>query len=473
MRSDTIAAISTAAAEGGIGIIRISGPEAVAIADRIFMHGKNSPDASKDREGYLSGCPTHTIHYGFIMDKCEPVDEVLVSVMRAPRTYTAEDIVEINCHGGICAMQQVLRTVLSHGARTAEPGEFTKRAFLNGRIDLSRAEAVLDVIQSKNRYALSNSVRQVRGQLFRKIQENREIILTWMAEIEAGLDDPEHIPLEGFSDRIRPDVENSRILLQKMRDSFYEGRLIREGIRTAIVGKPNAGKSSLLNLLLGQERAIVTDIAGTTRDILQESVNIDGITLHMADTAGIRESDDIIEQIGVEKAKEQLENADLVLFVTDASRPVSEDDEQILHLMEKKNVIVLLNKTDLPVQTEIEAVAGLLRSHGLSGEIPVISFSAKTGTGLDELKQEIRNRFFNGSIHYENELLVTNARQAEALGEAVTALEEVLSGIDNGMPEDFLSIDMRAACDALGLITGESVGEDLADMIFSRFCMGK
>ena len=482
MRSDTIAAISTAVSEGGIGIIRVSGPGAFRVADRIFVPGKAKTDSGKmhtgeadseNNAGFLSRCASHTIHYGSIVQDGTLIDEVLVSVMRAPRTYTAEDTVEINCHGGICAMQQVLKAVLASGARSAEPGEFTKRAFLNGRIDLSRAEAVMDVIQSKNRYALLNSVKQVKGALFEKIEAARKTILTWMAEIEAALDDPEHISLDGFTERIYPELEQQIRELSAMADSFQEGRLLQEGIRTVIVGKPNAGKSSLLNLLVGEERAIVTDIEGTTRDVLQETINLDGITLHMVDTAGIRESDDRIEQIGVEKARQQVENADLVLYVADASRPFAKEDEEILKMISGKRVIILLNKTDLPSRTDRET---LEESAGMSlpvKETPVIEFSVKTKAGYQQLKDTIQDFFFTGKLSYQNELMVTNERQAEAVREAVEALGEVRTGIMSALPEDFLSIDMRTACEALGRITGESVSENLVEEIFSKFCMGK
>ena len=459
MNSDTIAAISTAMNDAGIGIVRISGEDAFLVADRVYR--------SKQGKKKLSLMPTHTIHYGYICDGDEVVDEVLVMLMRGPRSFTAEDTVEINCHGGIVAMKKILETVMKNGARPAEPGEFTKRAFLNGRIDLSQAEAVMDIIQAKNEYALKSSVSQLKGAVQMAVKGLREKILYHIAFIESALDDPEHSDLCGYPDRLEADNKSWRQEIDKLIASSENGRVMTEGIQTVIVGKPNAGKSSLLNLLVGQERAIVTEIAGTTRDILQESVNIHGITLNIIDTAGIRSTDDVVERIGVDKARECAKDADLVIYVVDSSTELDESDQEIMDMLTGKKVIVLLNKTDLlPITTE-EELAEKLFGH------PIIPISAKENRGIEILENTLRDMFFEGKLSFNDQVYITNMRHKDALIHAYESLEQVQTSLDMQMPEDFYSIDLMNAYEALGTIVGESVGEDLVNEIFSKFCTGK
>ncbi|MDY3251379.1 MAG: tRNA uridine-5-carboxymethylaminomethyl(34) synthesis GTPase MnmE [Candidatus Choladocola sp.] len=460
MKNDTIAAISTAMAGSGIGIIRISGSEAVSVADRVYH--------SKDNRKKLADQPSHTIHYGFIQDGDEVIDEVLVMIMRSPKSFTAEDTVEINCHGGVYAMKRVLDTVIRNGARPAEPGEFTKRAFLNGRIDLSQAEAVIDVIQSKNEYALKSSVSQLKGSVQKKVKELRERILYQTAFIESALDDPEHISLEGYPRSLKSETDLLMAELKKLIDSADNGRIMKEGIQTVIVGKPNAGKSSLLNTLLGEERAIVTDIAGTTRDVLEETITLNGITLNIVDTAGIRSTEDVVEKIGVGKAREKAEEADLIIYVVDSSTETDENDMDIIHFLEGKKAVILLNKTDLETVTTEEMI------RRITGDAyPVISVSAKENTGIDFLEEKIREMFYHGDISFNDEIYITNARQKSSLQNCFESLQKVQESIETGLPEDFYSIDLMSAYESLGEITGEAVGEDLVNEIFGRFCMGK
>ena len=459
MKSETIAAISTPMSDGGIGIIRISGEDAFLVADRIYQ--------SKSRNKKLSDQPSHTIHYGYIYDDGIVIDEVLIMLMRAPRSFTAEDTVEINCHGGIVAMRKVLETVIKNGARPAEPGEFTKRAFLNGRMDLSQAEAVLDVIQAKNEYALKSSVSQLKGAVHRVVCELRKEILYHIAFIESALDDPEHISLEGYPESLKSENEGWIYSIQRLIDSAEDGRVMSEGIKTVIVGKPNVGKSSLLNILVGEERAIVTDIAGTTRDVLQESVNMKGITLNIADTAGIRDTEDAVERIGVDKAKESAKDADLVIYVTDASVSLDENDEEIINMLKGQKAVVLLNKTDLDT---------VLSEEILKEKIPgkeIIPISAKENKGIDLLEETLKNMFFEGKLSFNDEVYITNMRHKAALIDACESLRQVESSLAMQMPEDFYSIDLMDAYESLGSIIGEQVGEDLVDEIFGKFCMGK
>lgn len=459
MRSETIAAISTAMNDAGIGIIRISGEEAFLVADRIYR--------SKGGKKRLSCQPSHTIHYGYICDGENVIDEVLVMLMRGPRSFTAEDTVEINCHGGIVAMRRILETVVRNGARPAEPGEFTKRAFLNGRIDLSQAEAVIDIIHAKNEYALKSSVSQLKGSVHKAVDEIRGEILYEIAYIESALDDPEHISLEGYADRLKKKNKGWIFGIQKLIDSAENGRVMTEGIKTVILGKPNAGKSSLLNLLVGEERAIVTDIAGTTRDILQESVNVDGITLNIIDTAGIRDTEDAVEKIGVDRARESAKDADLIIYVVDSSTEMDENDEEIIKLAADKKIIVLLNKTDLEMITSEE----MLRERLPDKRILLIS--AKENRGLELLEEALKDMFFDGEISFNDQVYITNMRHKTALSEACESLKQVEESLRMQMPEDFYSIDLMAAYESLGRILGESVGEDLVNEIFGKFCMGK
>ncbi len=467
MKKDTIAAISTGMTSSGIGIVRICGDDAFQIIDKIY----------KGKE-ILSKAATHTIHYGHIVDGQETIDEVLVMLMRAPRTFTGEDTVEINCHGGTYVVKRVLETVIKNGASPAEPGEFTKRAFLNGKMDLSQAEAVIDVINSKSEYALQSSIHQLKGNVKKKIKTIRESILYHTAFIETALDDPEHIDLTGYADQLRSIVVELSKELERLIQSSDSGRIIKEGIQTVIIGKPNAGKSSLLNVLAGKERAIVTDIEGTTRDVLEEQICLKGLTLNMIDTAGIRQTDDIIEKIGVDKAKEYVDKSDLILYVVDSSRVLDDNDKEIMELLVGRKAIILLNKSDLQTATTKECLREALQKvPGIQKEevynLPMIDISAKEEHGLDVLEDTLQEMFLHGEVSFNDEIYITNVRHKSALVEANSSLKKVIDSIDMQMPEDFFSIDLLDAYEALGSITGETIGEDLVNEIFSKFCMGK
>lgn len=458
LRSDTIAAVATSMNASGIGIIRISGTESISIVEKIFCPAKKQKKLTEQK--------SYTIHYGTIVEDGEVLDEVIVLLMRGPHSYTAEDTVEIDCHGGVYVMHQILNLVIKKGARVAEPGEFTKRAFLNGRIDLSQAEAVIDVISSQNTYALKSSIQQLKGSVQRLIKSIREKVLYEIAYIESALDDPEHISLEGYPESLHKKIKELLQEMERLLKESEQGKILREGIRTAIIGKPNAGKSSLLNALLGEERAIVTEIAGTTRDTLEEQIRLRGLTLQMIDTAGIRKTGDKIEQIGVERAKQMMEEADLILYVIDASSALDENDKEIMPLLKEKRVIVLLNKTDLQERITAEEVQRFL-------EKPVIRISAKKEKGLSELADKIEQMFLTGGLSWNDEVYLTNLRQKTAMEEAKASLQKVEESILLGMSEDFYSIDLMDAYEALGRIIGESVGEDLVNEIFEKFCMGK
>lgn len=409
---------------------------------------------------------THTIHYGYVTDGDEVIDEVMLLIMKAPRSYTCEDTIEIDCHGGVLVMKKILETVLKYGARPAEPGEFTKRAFLNGRIDLSQAESVIDVINAQNELALKSSVSQLQGAVLEKIKAIRAVVLHELAFIESALDDPEHVSLEGYPEQLHEIMSDAHSKVKKLLDSSDNGKMLKEGINTAIVGKPNAGKSSLLNILVGEERAIVTEIAGTTRDILQEQIQIGGIGLNVIDTAGIRDTEDIVEKIGVNKSREYIEKADLIIYVVDSSTELDENDQEIIEAIQNKKAIVLLNKSDLDAKTDASILQTQLNK-------PILSISAKNNTGIHELETLIEEMFFSGKLSFNDEVYITNIRQKNALAEAQNSLKMVLQSIADGMPEDFFTIDMMNAYEALGTIIGESVGEDLVNEIFSKFCMGK
>lgn len=461
MKTDTIAAIATAMTNSGIGIIRISGEDAFTVIDRIYQ--------SKNGKKKLSEEKSHTVHYGYIVDDTKEnkiIDEVMVLIMRAPNTYTREDTVEIDCHGGVLVMKKILDTVVCHGARPAEPGEFTKRAFLNGRIDLTQAESVMDVISSKNEFALKSSISQLQGSLQKEIKELREKIIYEIAFIESALDDPEHINIDGYGQNLKTVAEECKERIEHLLNTADNGKILKEGIDTVIVGKPNAGKSSLMNVLLKKERAIVTDIAGTTRDVLEEQMNLNGITLNIIDTAGIRDTEDIVEKIGVDKAKDYLVNADLIIYVVDSSTPLDENDEKIMEMIKDRTALVLLNKSDLDTVTTEEMIASHL-------DQKIIKVSMKENQGVDELENAIKELFFHGKVELNDEVYITNARHKAALSNAKDSLNMVLDSIAMEMPEDFYSIDLMNTYEELGNILGESLGEDLVNEIFSKFCTGK
>ncbi len=458
-QSDTICAIATATAPSGIGIIRVSGPDSIAVCDEIFRTKKKKP---------LKEAPAYTIHYGFIYDQDQMIDEVLVSVFRAPHSYTAEDSVEINCHGGPFVLQKVLHLLTKHGIRIAEPGEFTKRAFLNGRLDLSEAEAVMDTISAQNEFALNASVKQLRGQLSRCIISLRQEILYEIAFIESALDDPEHISLTGYPEKLSGKIRSILTQVNELIRSYSSGRIRKEGIYTVILGKPNAGKSSLLNFLLGEERAIVTDIAGTTRDVLEEDILLEGMQLHLVDTAGIHESEDQIEQIGVEKALAYAEKADLILYLLDGSDQITKEDRKIATMIQDKKVLVLLNKKDIAQNIpEKEIVELLPRAKAI---LPV---SALSGEGLKELTEKVKELFYQGSLTMNDQIYLTNVRHKDLMEQVRDSLLQVQRSLEDQMPEDFLSIDLMDAYKSLGFIIGEEIDDDLAEEIFSKFCMGK
>jgi tRNA modification GTPase len=458
MITDTIAAIATGLSNGGISIIRISGSKAFDIIDHIYQ--------SKAGNKLLSIEKSHTIHYGYIVDADQIIDEVMVAIMKAPSTYTREDVVEIDCHGGIIVTRRILETVLKYGARIAEPGEFTKRAFLNGRIDLSQAEAVCDIISAKNELSLQNSMNQLRGKERLIITDLREKILRDIAFIEAALDDPEHYTLDGYKEQLREHIEQEISIIGQLLRNSDNGKIIKEGIKTVIIGKPNAGKSSLLNVLVGDERAIVTDIAGTTRDTLEETINLNGIMLNVIDTAGIRDTKDTIEKIGVEKAIKIASRADLIIYVLDSSTELDENDNAILELIKDKKAILLLNKSDLEPRITIKQMEEMT-SH------PIIPISVIGNTGISNLEQSIKDMFFEGKITFNEDVYITNERHKEAFIKTNESLQLVNQSIDDGMPEDFFSIDLMSAYEILGKIIGENVEEDLVNMIFKEFCMGK
>ena len=510
--NDTIAAIATALSPSGIGIVRISGPEAFAVAGRVFCaagSGEKLP-----QESGIFRYDSHTVHYGYITDpkSGRTIDEVLMLVLKAPHTYTREDTIEIDCHGGVLVTKRVLEAVLAAGARLADPGEFTKRAYLNGRIDLSQAEAVAGIISAKNDLALRNSVRQLRGREREEISEIRSEILREIAQIEATLDDPEHLNFDGFDEVMTRQTEEQLRRIRKLIDTAEDGRRIREGIRTVIVGRPNAGKSSLLNALLGEDRAIVTEIPGTTRDTLTEEVRMRGITLLLVDTAGIRSTEDTVERIGVERARAAAAEADLILWVVDGSEPLNEDDRAILRVCAGKPMIAMLNKSDLPAVTDAEALRAMMidslgkdlqeaeRSatrlnggktassdcgndsnsgkectydHAGASAFDPITISAKTSEGLEQLEERIMTLFFAERIAADEECVITSERHKQALLEAETSLQKVRESMAAGMPEDFYTIDLTAAYETLGTILGEQPDEDVINMIFSEFCLGK
>ena len=457
-KEDTIAAITTGISNAGVGIIRISGDRACEITDRVFQ--------AENKKKKASNMKSYTAAFGKIYDGDDLIDESILLVMKAPHTYTCEDVCELQCHGGIVVLRKILDLVLRNGARAAEPGEFTKRAFLGGRIDMSQAESVMSLINAKNDFAVRTSVDQLQGRLKNTIVNMREKILYNVAFIESALDDPEHYSLDGFPDKLRMIIDDILIQVEGLINTFDNGKILSEGINTVIVGKPNAGKSSLLNMFVGEDRAIVTDMAGTTRDTLSEIVNVRGITLNIIDTAGIRETDDLVEKIGVDKAIKSVDKADLVLYVVDGSVELDENDQRIIEKIRDKNVIVIINKSDLEIKIERDAICRYI-------DAEVIQLSAMTGDGSEELYDMLNKMFFEGSLSYNDQLYITNARHKNELVCTKNALEKVIESIDMGMEEDFISIDMMDAYEHLGLIIGETARDDLADKIFKDFCMGK
>lgn len=456
--TDTICAIATGMGNAGIGIIRISGSEAINIASKVFKSA-NDKKVVKTMKSY-------TAAFGGVYDGDNMIDEGILLLMKGPHTYTCEDVCELQCHGGVHVLKEVLEAVIKAGARIAEPGEFTKRAFLNGRIDMSQAESVMDIINAKNDFAVKSSLVQLKGELKDRITEMRDTILYNTAFIESALDDPEHYSLEGYPQKLRVIVDNMVDNVDKLLATYDNGRVLKEGIKTVIAGKPNAGKSSLLNLLLGEDRAIVTEIEGTTRDTLEEVVNINGIILNIVDTAGIRSTDDVVEKIGVDKALKNVDNADLILYVVDGSKQLDDNDSQIISHIKGRNVITVINKSDLDV-----VVDKLLISEELPGDI--IEISAKYGDGKEELYNILNDKFFSGQLQYNDELYITNSRHKDELIKTRESLSKVIESIDMGMEEDFFSIDLLDAYEHLGMILGETMRDDLADKIFAEFCMGK
>ena len=459
MYNDTIAAIATGITNAGIGIIRISGDNAIAVIENIYktIKGKKASELE-----------SHHLYLGNIFDDNEIYDEVLLSVMKAPHSYTGEDTVEINCHGGIYVCRKILKLVLDKGARLADPGEFTKRAFINGRMDLSRAEAVMDLISAENEFAAKNSISQLKGSVYSQIVDLREKILHELAFIEAALDDPEHYDLSEYSAELSEKVNSSINIIDNILAASESGSIMKNGIRTAILGKPNAGKSSILNMLSGFERAIVTDIAGTTRDIIEESVRVGDFQLNLIDTAGIRDTEDVVEKIGVDKAIEKALNADLILYVVDSSVALDENDRHIIELIKNCKTIILYNKTDLEPVCSIDEILKLFNK-----EVLYTEFSTKSGKGMEDFVDKLSKTFNLQAFQLNEELVITNIRQQEELKKSKESLMLVIEGIHNFMPEDVLAVDIMDAYKHLGYIIGDEVEDDLVNKIFSEFCMGK
>lgn len=461
MEFDTIAAISTPMGEGAIAIVRLSGDEAVKIADHIFRGAGGNK---------LQDVQSHTIHYGLIVDPKtdETAEEVMVSVMKAPRTFTREDVVEINCHGGLVSVNRVLQLALNNGARLAEPGEFTKRAFLNGRIDLSQAEAVMDLIRAKTDRAMTVALNQMEGRLSKLIGVLRQEILETVAHVEVNIDYPEYDDVEEMTHNIL--VEKAtyiRAELQKLLQTSQQGKILREGLSTVIIGRPNVGKSSLLNSLVHENKAIVTDVPGTTRDVIEEYVNVRGVPLRLVDTAGIRETEDIVERIGVERSRKVLKEADLILLVLNSADEFTKEDEQLFAAVEGMDVIVIVNKTDLPQKIDMEQVRQAAKNH------QIVTTSLLEEKGIDDLEQAIAAMFFEGQIEAGDMTYVSNTRHIALLNQALQAIEDVLSGIEAGTPIDIVQIDLTRTWELLGEIIGDTVQESLIDQLFSQFCLGK
>jgi tRNA modification GTPase len=461
MEFDTIAAISTPSGEGAIAIVRLSGEDAIKIADKVFKSIKGKR---------LYEAVTHTIHYGHIVDPVggQVVEEVMVSVMKGPKTFTKEDVIEINCHGGIVSVNRVLQLVLKNGARLAEPGEFTKRAFLNGRIDLSQAEAVMDLIRAKTDRAMNVALGQMEGRLSKLIRKLRQEILETLAQVEVNIDYPEYDDVEEMTHKML--MEKAKLVreeVKKLLQTSEQGKILREGLSTVIIGRPNVGKSSLLNSLVHENKAIVTDIPGTTRDVIEEYVNVRGVPLRLSDTAGIRETEDIVERIGVERSRKVLKEADLLLLVLNAADPLTEEDENLFKAVEGMDVIIIVNKTDLPQQINMDRVTELSANHKL------VTTSLLEDRGVDELEEAIASLFFAGSIEAGDLTYVSNNRHIALLNQALQAIEEVIEGVNMGTPIDIVQIDLTRTWEFLGEIIGDSVHESLIDQLFSQFCLGK
>lgn len=454
----TIAAISTAVGEAGIGIVRISGKKSLEIGNKIFK-GKVVEELNESHNRKLN--------YGHIVDNEKIIDEVLMVFMKGPSTYTKEDMVEIYCHGGIISVKNVLQLILNSGARLAEPGEFTKRAFLNGRLDLSQAEAVMDMIKAKTDKSFEASLDQLEGSLSKKIKEIRNILLEMVAHVEVSIDFPDQDVEEITYDELRSSANKIKQEIEKLLATSDRGKILREGLNTVILGKPNVGKSSLLNAILRENRAIVTDIPGTTRDIIEEYVNIDGIPLRIIDTAGIRDTDDIVEQIGVDRAKETVLDADLIIAVFDASRELSDEDYQIIDLIKDKKTIIILNKTDLPSKYDENDFKSILNNK------EVIVASITSGIGLENLEKSIKNMFYGGEIEIDSDTLVTNIRHKNQLIKSLDNINNAIDDINMSVPIDCIEVDLRDCWENLGEISGDTIGEDILDKIFSEFCIGK
>ncbi|AVP35966.1 tRNA uridine-5-carboxymethylaminomethyl(34) synthesis GTPase MnmE [Staphylococcus felis] len=456
---DTITSISTPMGEGAIGIVRLSGRDAIEVADKLYK-GKHA----------LKDVDTHTIHYGHIIDPAtqDVVEEVMVSVLRAPRTFTREDIVEINCHGGILTINRVLELTMTHGARLAEPGEYTKRAFLNGRIDLSQAEAVMDFIRSKTDRASKVAMNQIEGRLSDMIKRQRQSILEVLAQVEVNIDYPEYDDVEdATTDFLLERAREIQSQIQQLLNTGVQGKIMREGLSTVIVGKPNVGKSSMLNNLIQDNKAIVTEVAGTTRDVLEEYVNVRGVPLRLVDTAGIRETEDIVERIGVERSRKALSEADLILFVLNYNEPLTEEDRQLYEVIKHEDAIVIVNKTDLERRLNIDEVKEMV------GTMPVIETSMLKQEGIDELELQIRDLFFGGDIQSQDMTYVSNSRHISLLKQAQQAIQDAIDAAEMGVPMDMIQIDLTRTWELLGEIIGESASEELIDQLFSQFCLGK
>ena len=472
MYTKTIASIASGMG-GGIGVIRISGDDALTVAGKIFrkrsqidLTSECEKDGIQYDDKYFWKKESHTIHYGFIVDNGKVIDEVMVLLMKKPNSYTREDVVEIDSHGGPFIVKKILETVLKYGAVLAEPGEFTKRAFLNGRIDLAQAEAVMKLISSENNYALDSALSQLEGNLSKYIENIRQDILHDTGYIEAALDDPEHYELGEFRFELKDRLQNDREKLNELIEHFDDGRMKSEGINTVIVGKPNAGKSSLMNLLLDEDRAIVTNVAGTTRDILEERVKLGDVILNLVDTAGIHETNDIVENIGVNKAIEYADKCDFIIYVVDSSERLDDADFQIIDILQQKKGVILMNKSDLNPVITVEDIQKKLNWE-------CITFSNETKQGMKELENYVNNSFLDGNISFNNQVYLTGIRHKEAVISAIESINAVLQAIDDDMPEDFYTIDMMDAYKELGLINGETASEDLVNKIFKEFCMGK